>query len=119
MADDLRTLEELNANYVRSVAESDVAWFDKHLAPEFMNRNPDGTLLDRAGFLAQVARPSTVSNIRPEDVRIRLVGETAIIHARTSYKKPDGQPGGGWYTDVWVREPGGAWRCVSAHVSRG
>jgi hypothetical protein len=118
MADDLRTLEALNTNYVRSVAESDVAWFDAHLAADFMNRNADGTLLDRAGFLAQVARPSPVSSIQAEDVQIRMVGGTAIIHARTTYKKPDGQPGGGWYTDIWVRE-GGAWRCAAAHVSRG
>ena len=37
------TLKELNRNYVRSVDEADVAWFDGHLAVDFLNTNPDGT----------------------------------------------------------------------------
>ena len=43
--------------------------------------------------------------------------ELAVIKARTSYKKPDGSMGAGWYTDDWQLGPQG-WRCVSAHVSR-
>ncbi len=50
-------------------------------------------------------------------MKIRLLGDFAIIHARTSYTKPDGSTGHGWYTDDWQLRPEG-WRCVSAHVSR-
>jgi hypothetical protein len=113
----LATLQDLNRNYVRSVDEADVAWFDKHLAPDFMNTNPDGTLIDRAAFLAQIGRGSPVKDIREHDVKIRLLGDFAIIHARTTYKKPDGTIGNGRYTDDWQRRPEG-WLCVSAHVSR-
>ncbi|MGH8704678.1 MAG: nuclear transport factor 2 family protein, partial [Burkholderiales bacterium] len=84
-ADDLETLQELNANYIRSVQRSDVRWFDENLAQDFMNSNPDGSLVDRAGFLAQIAPPCAVANIAAEDVRIRVMGDTAIIHARTTY----------------------------------
>jgi len=45
------------------------------------------------------------------------MGDTAIIHARTNYVKPDGTVGGGRYTDVWMRQDG-HWLCVSAHVTR-
>ena len=113
----LATLQELNRNYIRSVEEADVAWFDRHLAPDFMNTNPDGTLIDRAGFLAQIGHGSAVKEIREHDVRIRLLGDFAIIHARTTYRKPDGSTGAGRYTDDWQLRPEG-WRCVSAHVSR-
>jgi len=113
----LATLQELNRNYVRSVDEADVRWFDQHLADDFWNTSPDGTLIDRAAFLAQIGRGSVVKNIREHDVKIRLLGDFAIIHARTSYTKPDGSQGGGWYTDDWQLRPEG-WRCVSAHVSR-
>ena len=113
----LATLADLNHNYVRSVDEADVAWFDKHLAPEFMNTNPDGALIDRAAFLVQIGRGSPVTGIREHDVKIRLLGDYAVIHARTSYQKPDGTTGAGWYTDDWQLGPEG-WRCVSAHVSR-
>jgi len=114
---DLSALRDLNRNYIRSVEEADVAWFDRHLAPDFMNTNPDGTLIDRAAFLAQIGRGSAVKDIREHDVLIRLLGDFAIIHARTTYRKPDGSAGAGRYTDDWQRRPEG-WRCVSAHVSR-
>lgn len=39
------------------------------------------------------------------------------LHARTSYTRPDGSQGAGWYTDDWQLRPEG-WCCVSAHVSR-
>jgi ketosteroid isomerase-like protein len=110
-------LVQLNEAYVRSVATSDVAWFERHLTEDFLNTNPDGALVDRAGFLAQIAKPIAIQGLRCEDVRIRILGDTAIIHARTVYTKPDGNPGAGRYTDIWMRSDG-QWRCVAAHVTR-
>ena len=117
-ASDVDTLQELNKNYIRSVRESDVRWFDENLSEDFVNSNPDCTLVDRAGFLAQIAKPSAAKNIQCEDVRIRMLGEVAIIHARTTYIKPDGQPGAGRYTDVWAKR-NGRWVCIAANVTRG
>jgi ketosteroid isomerase-like protein len=114
---ELALLTELNESYVGSVARSDVGWFERHLTSDFLNSNPDGTLVDRAGFLAQIAKPIAIKDLRCEDVRIRILGDTAIIHARTVYAKPDGQPGAGRYTDIWMRTDG-AWKCVAAHVTR-
>src|SRR6516225_6293121 len=74
------TLEDLNRNYVRSVDEADVAWFDANLADDFLNTNPDGTLINRKAFLAQIRRGSTVKKIREHDVVIRILGNFAIIH---------------------------------------
>jgi ketosteroid isomerase-like protein len=114
---DHATLSELNRNYVRAVAEADVAWFDANLAPDFCNTNPDGSLLDRKAFLAQIGRGSSVKNLCEHDVVIRILGDFAIIHARTSYQKADGAAGGGRYTDDWQFRDG-RWQCVSAHVTR-
>jgi ketosteroid isomerase-like protein len=114
---DLETLEALNRDYISSVENGDVRRFDEILAPEFYCSNPDGSLVDRAAFLQQTARPVTISGLEAHDVLIRLLGEVAIIHATTSYKRPDGQPGAGRYTDVWARQ-GGRWLAVSAHVTR-
>ena len=115
---DHAALADLNHHYIRAIRESDVGWFDAHLSPEFVNGNADGTFSDRAAFLAFIARPSAVANLRAEDVQIQVIGDVGIIHARTAYTKPDGQPGAGRYTDIWWRA-GGRWRCVSAHVTRG
>ncbi len=117
MATDQATLEALNREYIRSVSEADVRWFDANLAEDFVNSNPDCSRVDRAGFLAQIARGSTVKNLGIEDVLIRVLGDGALIHARTTYTKADGQPGAGHYTDVWARR-GGGWVCVAANVTR-
>ena len=117
-ASDVDTLQELNRNYIRSVQTSDVRWFDENLAEDFVTSNPDCSLVDRAGFLRQIAPPCAVTRLDIEDVRIRILGEVALIHARTTYTKADGQPGAGRYTDVWARR-GGRWLCVAANVTRG
>ena len=110
-------LVELNRDYIRSVQMSDVRRFDEILAEDFLCSNPDGSLVDRKAFLAQTALPVKISNLQAEDVNIRLMGDFAIIHARSTYRLPDGRPGGGRYTDVWARR-NGRWLCVSAHVTR-
>ena len=115
---DTDVLRQLNQDFVRSVELSGVRCFEEILANDFLNSNPDGSLVDRAGFLAQMARPCAVSNLEIEDVRVRVIGEVAIIHARTTYKKSDGQAGAGRYTDIWARRQG-RWLCVSAHVTCG
>lgn len=114
----VEALRKLNEDYIRSVAASDVRRFDEILAPDFLNSNPDGTLVDRRQFLAQIAKPLAVSDFRCEDVLIRVMGDFAVIHARTVYRKADGQPGAGRYTDVWARRDG-RWLCVAAQVMRG
>ena len=114
---DLETLQVLNRDYINSVQGSDVRRFDQILADDFLCSNPDGTLIDREAFLKQTARPVTISNLQAHDVNIRLMGDFAIIHARTTYTRPDGQPGAGRYTDVWARR-NGSWLAVSAHVTR-
>ena len=116
-AADLVTLTGLNRDYIRSVQNGDVSRFDEILAADFRCSNPDGSLVDREGFLAQTARPVTISNLAAHDVEIRLFGDMAIIHARTSYTMADGRPGAGRYTDVWARQ-NGQWLAVSAHVTR-
>ena len=49
---------------------------------------------------------------------MRLLGEVAIIHARTTYRLADGKAASGRYTDIWARRDG-RWLCVAAHVTRG
>jgi ketosteroid isomerase-like protein len=114
---DLDRLQQLNRDYIRSVQTSDVRRFDEILAEDFLCSNPDGSLVDRAGFLVQTARPVTISNLEAHDVRIRIIGDVALIHARTTYTLPDGRAASGRYTDVWARRDG-RWLAVSAHVTR-
>jgi ketosteroid isomerase-like protein len=107
----------LNRDYIASVQQGDVRRFEEILADDFLCSTPDGSLIDRAQFLAQTARPVTISGLVAEEVRIRLLGDIAIIHARTRYRTADGEQRQGRYTDVWARR-GAGWLAVSAHVTR-
>ena len=93
MRNDLAELTALNRDYVNSVQNSDVKRFDEILAEDFYCSNPDKSLVDRAGFLKQTAIPVTIRNLEAHDVKIRLMGDFAIIHARTSYTTA-GRPAG-------------------------
>jgi ketosteroid isomerase-like protein len=114
---DLDALTALNSDYIHSVQHSDVQRFDEILAEDFLCSNPDGSLVDKDQFLAQTALPVTISGLSVEDVRVRILGDVAIIHARTSYITAGGEQRNGRYTDVWARREG-KWLAVSAHVTR-
>ncbi len=115
---DVDILQQLNSGYIKSVQASDVRWFKENLAEDFLNSNPDGSLVDREGFLKQITPPATISNLAAQDVRIRIMGDIALIHGRTAYTGADGRAAAGRYTDVWARRQG-RWLCVAAHVTRG
>ena len=115
-ASDLDVLGDLNRAYIDAVQESDVGRFRELLAEDFLCSNPDGSLVDRDGFLEQTARPVTISGLEAHDVDIRILGDVAIVHGRTTYTLEDGRHGAGRYTDVWERRDG-RWLAVAAHVT--
>ncbi len=90
----------------------------ENLAEEFSSNGADGSLLDKKGFIAQVIRPSGISDLTVDDVHIRILGDTAIVHGWTKYRKMTGESAAGRYTDVWMLR-NGRWKCVAAHVTRG
>jgi ketosteroid isomerase-like protein len=114
---DLDALIALNRDYIHSVQHGDVQRFDEILAEDFLCSNPDGSLVDKKQFLVQTARPVTIGGLAAQGVRVRILGDVAIIHARTSYITADGEQRNGRYTDVWARRDG-KWLAVSAHVTR-
>jgi ketosteroid isomerase-like protein len=117
MDKDIDELTMLNRDYVGSVQNSDFKRFDEILAQDFYCTNPDKSFVDRAAFLKQTAVAVKIRNLKAEDVKIRVLGDFAIIHGRTSYTTPDGQQAFGRYTDCWAKQ-NGKWLAVSAHVAR-
>lgn len=111
------TLSALNREYIRAVQSSDVGWFNEVLAADFRCSLPDGSLIERERFLERAAKPADISQLEAHDVEVRVLGDTAIIHARTTFLMPDGRPGSGRYTDVWARHDG-RWLVVAAHFTR-
>jgi ketosteroid isomerase-like protein len=114
---DLTMLRELNQAYLDSVRLGDVERFRQLLADDFQASTPAGEILDKSQFLERTAGPRTLDRLEGQDVRIRILGDVAIIHAATSYTSVTGQDGRGRYTDDWQKR-NGRWVCVSAHVTR-
>ena len=115
--DDVQALTRLNAAYIDCVVTADADRFATILADDFVCSNPDGTLIDRGEFLRRTRSAAPLQSMTTDDVRVRVLGSVAIIHARTTYVLGDGRPGAGRYTDVWALRDG-TWLAVSAHVTR-
>jgi ketosteroid isomerase-like protein len=113
----LEALRALNDVYIQSVVRADAVRFDDILAADFLCSQADGTIVDRAEFLRQTQASTPLASMDIDDVRIRVIGDTAIIHGRTRFARRDGARGVGRYTDVWAKR-NGKWQAVSAHVTR-
>ena len=111
---DLDTLTALNRDFVASVQKGDVKRLEEILAYDFMCSTPDGSLLDKAEYLKLTAQPVTITGLVAEDVRIRLLGDFAILHARFNSRWADNKQRRGRYTDNYARRDG-TWVAVSAH----
>ena len=116
-AEDLSLLVQLNQDYIDAVRTSNVQRFGEILADDFLCTTADGTLVDRTAFLELASRPTTALQLEVHDVNVRLLGDTAIVHAATTFTHTDGRPGRGRYTDVWAHRDG-RWVAVAAQVAR-
>ena len=111
------TINEMNDLYIDSIVRADADQFDKILADDFLCSNPDGSIVDRTEFLRRIRASAPLRYMRLEDVRLRTIGDTAIIHARTVFALGDNTEGTGRYTDIWAKRDG-RWLAVAAHVTR-
>jgi Domain of unknown function (DUF4440) len=79
----------LNNDYLASDQNGDVQRYEQILAEDFMCSLPDFSLVDKKMFLEFIAAPRPFSELKADDVKIRLLGDFAIIHAHMTYKTAD------------------------------
>lgn len=117
--EDEAVLRALNDNYVKAFREADVAWYDAHLAPDYLVVSSDGSLKDRGAALADFAKPVFAEHMRSfpvHKVNIRRFGDLALIHAENDFEMKDGRRGVSRYTDIWLKRDG-RWLCIAAHIT--
>lgn len=117
--DDTSVLLALNESYVKAFRNADVAWYDAHLAPDYVMVSGDGARWDRAGALSRFSQPTFATAMRsfPVDkVTVRRFHNVALIHAENAYELKDGRKGVSRYTDIWQKRDG-RWLCIAAHIS--
>jgi ketosteroid isomerase-like protein len=110
------TLKQLNQQYVDSFLHSDVQWYQQHLTEDFVCIESDGTILDKASFLRDTAKGPGVADYRLVEVQVRVIGDTALIHAQGQTTRHDGSTSLSRYTDVYVRVQG-EWKAASAQIT--
>jgi hypothetical protein len=113
---DSAKLVQLNRGYVDAFMKGDAAWYDGHLAPEFECLCPDGSVVRRADFIAGSQRPMTNRSFLLDSVRVKLLGDVAVITAITPFVRADGMTGTNRYTDIWVRRAG-TWMTLQAQIT--
>jgi len=115
-ADESRILT-LELAWNQAVQEKNAKALEMLIAPEMVYVEYDGTVMNRAGYLASVAARSVhAEQILSEAMTVHLYGAVAVV---TGVYRETGAKGGKPYlhrerfTDTWVRQ-GGSWLCVAS-----
>lgn len=120
-SDDKAALEALNGEWLTAYRTRDAAALDRVLADDFQGIYPNGRIMTKADVLKLATNPArTIEAVSWEDVKIVVIGDVAVLRARTrmSGKGADGPFASlNDFADVYVKR-GGTWKAISAHVVR-
>jgi hypothetical protein len=112
-AEDLAILKQLNLDYIHSDQTNDVERFRELLAEDFIMQT-EGVSRNRAEYLEYIAKPRPFKDLAVHDVNIRILGDVALIHARSTLTTlADGVDKEALYTDTYQKREG-TWVCVAA-----
>jgi len=110
-------LAQLNQEYIEAYMSADVAWYEKHLAVDFVCIESDGSVLNKEEFLNNVAEGPNVADYKLQRVNVRIYGIVALVQATGIFTRNDQSSGVSRYTDIYVQTPS-EWKVVSAQITR-
>ena len=108
------------AAWDRAMVTNDADAIGRHMTDDWTIVGPDGSVNDKAGFLAHVRSGALTHDVmESHDVRVRVHGDAAVVLAR-------GVSGGAYrgarfhlverVSCTFVRQAG-EWRCLSTHLT--
>lgn len=106
--------------YDRAWLQQDVAAFDRLLADDATQIDPEGKVLSKAEILANAKSGDLKLEVgQSDDVKIRVYGNTAVVSAHWTEKSTDkGKPFAGTMRNVAVYvKKNGRWQVVSDQVT--
>jgi ketosteroid isomerase-like protein len=118
--DDAATIAALDTEYQAAVERNDAETMGRILADDFVLIGGRGKVFTKEDLLAEARSGSVVYEYqRDSEQTVRLWGDTAVITALLEAKgTEDGEPFDYklWFSDTYVRTPGG-WRYVLGQAS--
>lgn len=115
-------VRKLNEQFDNAIKNSDVAFYERVLAPDYVSLRTDGSVKTRKEVLdevkAQKANPTyRITNIGSEDVDVKHSGNLAVVTAKwntTSQSMEDDEPHNdtGRYIAVYEKQKG-EWKLIS------
>jgi len=116
-----KEIEGLELDWRQAQITNNISVVERLLADDYLGISANGTLETKADALAQ-RRSGTVriSSIDPDNVKVRVYGETAVVTSRVDVVGHDGDrdiSGRYHYTRVYNHRSG-EWKIVSFEASR-
>lgn len=119
---DEREVRKLNDAFDEAIKNSDIAFYERLLAPNYVSYSADGTVKNRSQVLEEVKKQKTsptyrISKIGSDDVKIKLSGDLAVVTAKwdaTTHSMEDDEPheDAGHYVSVYEKIKG-RWQLIS------
>jgi len=114
-------LKKLEIQWDEAGVKKDVAVYDRLLADDFMLTGPNGNLVTKAQFTAELkSGEDIVFSSTLSDMKVRVYGDTVVVtyveKAKETFKGLDVSGTSRW-TDTWVKR-GASWHCVASQGSK-
>ena len=115
-----KALLKIEEDLLAGILKSDWALFDRYMAPGFVFVGPDGSMQDKAQWMADAKSGALkIESSKNEDMKVRVYGDTAVVTYRSIDKGTfKGMDISGQYrwTDVFIKRAG-KWQIVSTQGS--
>ena len=117
-----RQVEKLEETWRLAQLNGDVETMDRLLSDDFIGITMSGQVVTKMQQLDRMrTRTLSVSKIELDDVKVKLIGQTAVVTSRAEVEgSNDGEPIHGLYryTRVYSRSPVGTWKITNFEATR-
>ncbi len=107
---------QLEHEWINAFIEGDTETLDRILAEDFIFTDPEGRLLTKAEWLADLKSGElNFESIHLDNLQVRMYGDAAVANGRVTVKaqsKEGGFNGQYCYTDMYVKR-NGQWQAVA------
>jgi len=120
-SEDVRTLKQLEQDWLDAYRDGDAEKMGRILADDFVGRWGDGSTTDKRGTVEPVRTGADKHSAnKPVECNVRIYGDTAVVTGiQTEQSVLNGRDGSGTYsyTDIFVKRRG-QWQVVASETKR-